>query len=65
VVFCFFSIGTVLTVWYFVVFHRCWNWPDSGILLFFYWNCSDSVVFCCFSWMLELLWQCGILLFFY
>jgi hypothetical protein len=27
---------TVLTVWYFVVFHRCWKWPDS-------------VVFCCFS----------------
>jgi hypothetical protein len=23
------------------------------------------VVFCCFSWMLELAWQCGILLFFY
>jgi hypothetical protein len=21
---------------------------------FFYWNCSDSVVFCCFPWMLEL-----------
>jgi hypothetical protein len=36
VVFCCFSIGTVLTVWYFVVFHRCWN-------------CPDSVVFCCFS----------------
>jgi hypothetical protein len=22
---------------------------QSGILLFFYWNCSDSVIFCCFS----------------
>jgi hypothetical protein len=33
------DVGTVLTVWYFV---------------FFYWNCPDSVVFCCFSWMLEL-----------
>jgi uncharacterized membrane protein len=30
------SIGTVLTVWYFVIFHRCWN-------------CPDSVAFCCFS----------------
>jgi hypothetical protein len=36
VIFCCFSIGTVLTVWYFVVCHRCWN-------------CPDSVVFCCFS----------------
>jgi hypothetical protein len=36
VIFCYFSIGTVLTVWYFVVCHRCWN-------------CPDSVVFCCFS----------------
>jgi hypothetical protein len=36
VVFCYFSIRTVLTVWYFVVFHGCWN-------------CSDSVVFCYFS----------------
>ena len=48
-VFCCFTIGTVLTVWhfvvflldfetvlYFVVFHRCWNY-------------SDSVVFFCFS----------------
>jgi hypothetical protein len=25
-----------------------------GILLFFYYNCPDSVVFCCFSWMLEM-----------
>ena len=32
---CCFSIGTFLTVWYFVVFHGCWN-------------CSDSVVFGCF-----------------
>jgi hypothetical protein len=38
---------------------------QCGILFFFYWNCPDSVVFCCFSWMLELAWQCGILLFFY
>jgi hypothetical protein len=30
------TVRTFLTVWYFVVFHRCWNWPDS-------------VVFCCFS----------------
>jgi hypothetical protein len=36
VIFSCFSIGTVLTVWYFVVFHGCWNWPDS-------------VIFCCFS----------------
>jgi hypothetical protein len=64
VVFCYFSIRTVLTVWYFVVFHGCWN-------------CSDSVVFCYFSirtvltvcyyviFLLELSWQCGIMLFFY
>jgi hypothetical protein len=52
VVLCYFSIGTFLRVWYFVVFHRCWNWPDS-------------VVFCYFSLILELFWQCGILLFFY
>jgi hypothetical protein len=64
VVFCCFSIGTVLTVWYFVVFHGCWN-------------CYDSVVFCYFSirtiltvwyfvvFLLELSWQCGIMLFFY
>jgi hypothetical protein len=52
VVLCYCSIGTVLTVWYFVVFHRCWNGPES-------------VVFCCFSEMLELFWQCVILLFFY
>jgi hypothetical protein len=64
VVFCCFFIGTVLIVWYIVVFHGCWN-------------CSDSVVFCCFSigtvltvwyfvvFLLELFWQCGILLFFY
>jgi hypothetical protein len=32
----FMDVGTVLTVWYFVIFHGCWN-------------CSDSVVFCCFS----------------
>jgi hypothetical protein len=55
------DVGTVLTVWYFVVFHRCWNCSDSVV----FWNCSDSVVFCCFSWMLELFWECGILLFFY
>jgi hypothetical protein len=36
VVFCYFSIRTVLTVWYFVVFHKCWN-------------CPDSVIFSCFS----------------
>jgi hypothetical protein len=30
------DFGTVLTVLYFVVFHGCWN-------------CPDSVVFCCFS----------------
>jgi hypothetical protein len=33
-------------------------------LLFFYWNCPDSVVYCCFSWILELSWKCAILLFF-
>ena len=35
VVFCFFSIGTVLTVWYFVIFHGWWNCPDSVILCYF------------------------------
>ena len=34
-VLCYFSIRTVLTVWYFFVFHGCWN-------------CPDCVVFCCF-----------------
>jgi hypothetical protein len=49
---------------------------QCGIMLFFYWNCPESVVFCCFSigtiltvwyfvvFLLELFWQCGILLFF-
>jgi hypothetical protein len=36
VVFCYFSIRTVLTGLYFVVFHGCWN-------------CSESVVFCCYN----------------
>ena len=105
----FMDVGTVLTVWYFVifllelswlwyfvVFHGCWNCSDSVVFGVFHgcWNCSESVVFCyfsirtvltvcyyviflldfgtvlnvvfcCFSWMLELFWQCGILLFFY
>jgi hypothetical protein len=51
VVFCCFSIETVLTVWYFVVFHGYWNWPDS-------------VVFCCFSIGFWNCPGCGILLFF-
>jgi hypothetical protein len=34
-------------VWYFVVFLL-----DFGTVL--------AVVFCCFSWMLELFWKCGI-----
>jgi hypothetical protein len=82
VVLCYFSIGTVLTVWYFVVFlldfgtvvtvwyYSCfsiWTVLTVWYFVFFHgcWTCSDSVVFCCFSWMLELSWQCGILLIFY
>jgi hypothetical protein len=26
------DFGNVLTVWYFVVFHGCWNCPDSVVL---------------------------------
>jgi hypothetical protein len=43
--------------WYFVVFHGCWNCPDSVVFCCFsigFWDCPDSVVFCCFSWLLEL-----------
>ena len=29
------DVGTVLTVWYFVVFHGCWNWPDSVVFVVF------------------------------
>ena len=62
VVFCYFSIrtvltvwyllffidvGTVLTVWYFVIFLLELSW-QCGIMLFFYWNCHDSVVLCYF-----------------
>jgi hypothetical protein len=32
----FMDVGTVLTVWYFVVFHGCWNWPECGICLFYH-----------------------------
>jgi hypothetical protein len=52
----FIDVGTVLTLWYFVVFHGCWNCPDSVVLCYFaigFWNCPDSVVLF-FSWMLEL-----------
>jgi hypothetical protein len=99
------SIGTVLTVWYYVIFLLELSW-QCGILLFFldvgssnrkitkYHNVRtvptsmknnkipqsgqfqnpiekqqnttlSSVVFWCFSRMLELFWQCCILLFFY
>jgi hypothetical protein len=88
----FMDVGTVLTVWYFVIFLLELSW--QCVMLFFYWilelswlwyfvvfhgcwNCSESVVFCCFSigtvltvwyfviFLLELSWQCGIMLFFY
>ena len=51
-------------MWYFVIFHGCWNCPDSVVFYFsigtvltvwyfvvFHgcWNWPDSVVFCCFS----------------
>jgi hypothetical protein len=65
VVFCCFSIGTVLSVWYFVVFHRCWNCTDIVVFFLFFIGTVLTVVFRCFSWMLELFWQCGIMLFLY
>jgi hypothetical protein len=61
----FMDVGTVLTVWYFVVFLLELSW-QCVIMLFFYSILELSwLVFCCFSWMLELFWECGILLFFY
>jgi hypothetical protein len=44
----FMDVGTVLTVWYFVIFLLELSW-HCGIILFFYWNCPDCVIFCCFS----------------
>jgi hypothetical protein len=41
-------------VWYFVIFHGCWNWPDSVVFCYSSARTALTVVFCCFSWMLEL-----------
>jgi hypothetical protein len=66
VVFCCFSIGFWnCPDWYFVVYHGYWNCSDSAVFCYFSIRTVLNVVFCCFSWMLELFWQCGILLFFY
>jgi hypothetical protein len=35
-------------LWYFVIFLLELSW-QCCIMLFFYWNCPDSVIFCCFS----------------
>jgi hypothetical protein len=40
--------------WYFVVFHGYWNCSDSAVFCYFSIRTVLNVVFCCFSWMLEL-----------
>jgi hypothetical protein len=58
------DIGTVLTVWYFVIFLLELSW-QCGILLFFMDVGIGLTVWYFIIFLLELSLQCGIMLFFY
>jgi hypothetical protein len=47
------TVRTVPIEKYFVVFHGCWNCSDSVVFCYFSIRTVLTVVFCCFSWMLE------------
>jgi hypothetical protein len=58
------DVGTVLKVWYFVVFLLELSW-QCGIWLFFMDVGIGLTVWYFVIFLLELSWQCGIMLFFY